>query len=141
MLFLGEFTVTFSGPGRLVIPKKIREVVGRDTEFTLTKGYDLCLSGYKESDWKRGTEELTQTPSLTGQGMELKRHIFSSATQVEIDKQGRIIIPPSLLDYAGLQSKKDAVVIGVGDHFEIWETARWQTYLKTVEKKIDAARS
>lgn len=139
MLFLGEFTVAFSGPGRLVVPKKIRETLGKDNEFTLTKGYDMCLSGYKEQDWKRGTQELTESPSLTGKSMDLKRHVFSSATQLEIDKQGRIVIPPNLLEYAGLSSKKEAIIIGVGDHFEVWEPARWKAYLKTVEKKIETS--
>lgn len=137
MLFLGEYYVSFSGQGRLVVPKKIRELLGQAKGFTLTKGFDDCLAGYKDDDWKKGTAELMSVSVTDNQKNEFKRHFFSSAVTIEIDRQGRIVIPQSLLDYVGFQSLKEAVIIGVGDHFEIWEPRRWQDYLKTIKNKIN----
>lgn len=136
MLFLGEFYVSFSGPNRLVVPKKIREALGTSTKFTLSKGFNTCLSGFRDKDWQEATKNMLSTPTVMPADVDLKRHIFSSASQQEIDKQGRIIVPPGLLEYAGLEGMKEAVIIGVGDHFEIWESTRWKKYLESIEKVI-----
>lgn len=137
MAFLGEYYCSFIGKGRLVIPKKIRHALGEGDIFTLSKGYDGCLAGYRESDWEEATKELISQSVVVGQGIDLKRHIFSSAIKLEIDKQGRVVVPQQLIDYAGLRNAKEAVFIGAGSHFEIWEPKQWKTYLKTVEEKIN----
>ena len=115
MFFVGEYRVTFSGQGRIIIPKKIREALGSGKTFTLTKGFDSCLSGFRNADWEKAANELISQSSLEMQKSETKRHLFSSAAIVEIDNQGRFVIPKNLLDYAGLSNK--AAIIGVGDHF------------------------
>lgn len=137
MAFLGEYLVSFTGQGRLVIPKKIRESLGKEGYFTLTKGYDGCLSGYKKEDWQKATDELLSESAITGKRMDLRRHIFSSALEIEIDIQGRGILPPTLLEYAGLKGVKEAIVIGVGSHFEIWAKDKWSMYQKTIEENIN----
>lgn len=137
MAFLGEYLVSFTGKSRLVIPKKIRESLGREVFFTLTKGYDGCLSGYKKEDWKKATDELMEESAITGRRMDLRRHIFSSAVEVEVDTQGRGIIPPNLMEYAGLTTSKDAIIIGVGNHFEIWDKNKWAEYQKIIENNIN----
>lgn len=137
MAFLGEYLVSFTGKSRLVIPKKIRECLGEELFFTLTKGYDGCLSGYRQVDWKKATDELMTESAIAGRRMDLRRHIFSSAVEVEVDVQGRGIIPPNLIEYAGLAGAKEAVIIGVGNHFEIWSKDKWQKYQKTIEDNIN----
>ncbi|OGK14728.1 division/cell wall cluster transcriptional repressor MraZ [Candidatus Roizmanbacteria bacterium RIFCSPHIGHO2_02_FULL_37_15] len=131
MFFVGEYRVTFSGQGRIIIPKKIREALGKGKTFTLTKGFDNCLSGYRNKDWEKAAQELISQSSLEVRKSETKRFLFSSAAIVEIDNQGRFVTPKNLLDYAGLNNK--AVIIGVGDHFEVWESIRWDEYIKKVK--------
>jgi len=135
MLFLGEYQVVFTGNGRIVIPKKIREALGDTRTFTLTKGFDQCLSGFRNEDWEKGTQELMGPSVLEMKKMEMKRHLFSSAVVLEIDDQGRIVIPKHLIEYADLNGK-DVVIIGVGTYFEIWNTEKWKQYVKDNEKNI-----
>ena len=132
MFFLGEYRVTFTGQGRIIIPKKIREALGTEKTFTLTKGLDSCLSGFRNNDWEKAAKELLNASPLEMQKAETKRHLFSSAIIVEIDDQCRFVITKTLLSYAGLTS--EAVIIGVGDHFEVWQPQRWQEYQKKLEK-------
>lgn len=135
MLFLGEYRVTFTGQGRIVIPKKIREALGKTRTFTLAKGFDRCLSGFRNEDWEKETLNLMGTSVLEMQKAEIKRHLFSSAVNIEIDDQGRIVIPKNLLEYAHLNDK-EAVLIGVGTYFEVWNPEKWDKYIKGVESNI-----
>ena len=112
MLFLGEYLVNFSGQGRVVVPKKIREAIGKAKTFTLTKGFDRCLSGFRNEDWEKETVKLMGNIAMEQQTAEAKRHFFSSAVVTEIDEQGRVVVPKNLLDYADLKGK-DVVIIGV----------------------------
>lgn len=135
MLFLGEYRVTFTGKGRIVIPKKIREAIGKTHTFTLTKGFDRCLSGFRNDEWEKETLKLMSGSALEMQRSEMKRHLFSSANVVEIDDQGRVVIPKNLLDYAGL-NREDVTLIGVGTYFEVWNTQEWIEYSRKIEKNI-----
>ena len=131
MVFFGEYQVAFSGGGRMVLPKKMREFI-KGSVFVLTKGFDSCLAGYDKEDWEKRAKELLTVSLLEKEQLEKRRFLFSSATYAEIDDQGRFIIPKILLQYARLSEK--AVVIGVGDHFEVWEPNRWQRYIKEIKQ-------
>ena len=135
MLFLAEYRVTFTGQGRIVIPKKIREALGKAKIFTLTKGFDKCLSGFRNEEWEKGAQELMSPSLLEMQKVEMKRHLFSSATMVDIDEQGRIVMPKNLLEYAEL-NEKEVILVGVGTYFEIWNVEKWSKYMNNVEKNI-----
>lgn len=135
MLFLGEYLVSFSGQGRIIIPKKIREALDKTKTFTLTKGFDRCLSGFRNVDWEKETLNLMGSSALTMQKVDTKRHLFSSAVNIEIDDQGRFVIPKNLLEYAELSSK-EAILIGVGTYFEVWQPEKWKKYIKSVESNI-----
>ena len=135
MLFLGQYRVTFTGQGRIVIPKKIREALGKAKIFTLTKGFDKCLSGFRNEEWEKGAQELMSPSLLEMQKVEMKRHLFSSATMVDIDEQGRIVMPKNLLEYAEL-NEKEVILVGVGTYFEIWNVEKWSKYMNNVEKNI-----
>ncbi len=131
MVFFGEYTVSFTAPGRIVLPKKIRERLKGNT-FILTKGFDFCLAGYDKEEWETKAKELLNVSLLEKEELDKRRFIFSSAVYVEIDSQGRFVIPKNLLLYADL--KDVAVVVGVGDHFEIWSEERWGEYQKRLMK-------
>jgi len=141
MLFLGEYQVNLIDGGRVVIPKKMRITLGKTKTFTLTKGFDPCLAGFKNEDWEKSAKDLMGSSILEMKKLEIKRHLFSSAAILEIDNQGRVVIPKSLLEYAGLIKKKEVVFIGVGTYFEIWEASRWHKYKKETEKNIKVYQS
>jgi len=136
MLFFGEYGVNITAGGRLVIPKKIREALGKVKSFTLTKGFDPCLSGFRNEDWEKSVYELMGVSVLEMRKMEIKRHLFSSAAILEMDDQGRVVIPKNLLIYANLVNKTETVFIGVGTYFEIWAKDNWEAYKKEIEKNI-----
>jgi MraZ protein len=135
MLFLGEFEVKFSGQGRLSIPKKIREALGKE-QLVVTKGFDRNLTGYRLNDWENGAQALLSPSIFSMDKLDLKRHLFSSASVLEIDEQGRIILPKSLLNYAEL-NEKTIVIIGAGTNFEIWNKNDWEAYRSKTEKTIN----
>lgn len=135
MLFLGEYRVNYTGQGRIVIPKKIRDAIGKTSTFTLTKGYDRCLSGFRNQEWEKGAIDLMSNSILEMKKVEMKRHLFSGAITLDIDDQGRIIIPKNLVEYADLTGE-EAILIGVGTYFEIWNPEKWKTYSQEVEKNI-----
>ncbi len=130
MVFFGEYQLTFSSPGRLVLPKKIRELLKGNT-FILNKGFGRCLAGFDKDEWEEKTKELMHVSVLEQENIDKKRFLFSSVVYLDIDDQGRFIVPKNLLNYADLKSK--AVIIGVGDHFEIWNTENWEQYVKNLK--------
>jgi len=129
MVFFGEYQVSSTAPGRFLLPKKLRELL-KGTTFILTKGFDFCLSGFDKDDWENRAKELLAVSLLEKENLEKRRFVFASAVYLEIDNQGRFVIPRNLLSYAGLSGK--ATIIGVGDHFEIWNLERWEKYVKHV---------
>jgi len=131
MVFFGEYQINFSGSGRLLLPKKVRELLKGNT-FILTKGFGNCLSGYDKDDWEKRASELLNPSLLQPSDMENRRYIFSSLVYLEIDEQGRFVVPKNLLEYGQLKDK--VVIIGVGDHFEIWEQQVWQKYQKEINR-------
>jgi len=130
MVFFGEYQINFSGSGRLLLPKKVRELLKGNT-FILTKGFGICLAGYDKDDWEKRAVELLNPSLLQPTDMENRRSIFSSLVYLEIDEQGRFVVPKNLLEYGQLKEK--AIVIGVGDHFEIWDVQEWNKYSKKIK--------
>lgn len=127
MVFFGEYTVSFTGQGRVVLPKKIRELL-KGNSFVITKGFDLCLAGYDKQDWEDRAKELLNVSLLDKENIDKRRNLFASASYVEIDEQGRFVVPKALLKYLTEEAKP--VIIGVGDHFEIWDEKKWTEYNK-----------
>ncbi len=127
MVFFGEYLVSFTAPGRIVLPKKIRSLI-KGEDFILSKGFDNCLAGYDRSEWEFKTRDLAQVSLLDRANLAQRRFVFSSADLAEIDDQGRFVIPKQMLEFADLNSK--AMIVGVGDHFEIWNQQKWVNELK-----------
>src|SRR3989338_4274578 len=126
MAFFGEYKVSLTAGDRIVITKRIRNAITGST-FILTKGFDVCLAGYDLEDWNKRSKPLLEISLVDNTDIEKRRKIFSGAVEVELDDQGRFVIPKSLSDYIGGESDK-LIIIGVGDHFEIWESEKWIDY-------------
>ena len=114
----GTYEHSIDAKGRLFIPAKLREELG--VTFYLAMGVDECLAIYPQETWNRFTEKFASLPMSQSAAM---RPLFANASKCELDSQGRIVIPPTLRKYAGLE--KDAVIIGVNDRAEIWSAETW----------------
>jgi MraZ protein len=130
VFYSGEYTVSFTGSGRIVLPKKVRELL-RGNTFVLSKGYDTCLAGYTTEDWEKQVQELLSASLGDKESLEKKRFFFGSMVYLEIDEHGRFVIPKNLLEYAGLVNK-EVVIVGVGDHFEVWDPEKWRNYAERI---------
>jgi MraZ protein len=126
MIFIGEYQVSFTAPGRIILPKKLRKLL-EGNEFVLSQGFDNCLAGYDKKDWERRVQSLVDISPLEEEQLNKRRFVFASATYSEIDDQGRFVIPKNLLQYA--QLTEEITIIGVGDHFEVWNTKLWMAYV------------
>ena len=116
----GEFQHNIDAKGRLFIPSKLREELGK--MFIITKGLDGCLFVYSASAWEVLEDNINQLP--LSKSRNLQRFFFSSAADCVPDAQGRVLIPQNLREYAALQ--KEVTIIGVSGRVEIWNTARWK---------------
>ncbi|MBP5151851.1 MAG: division/cell wall cluster transcriptional repressor MraZ [Lachnospiraceae bacterium] len=121
-MFMGEYNHTVDEKGRLIIPSKFREELG--DEFVVTKGLDGCLFVYDENEWKLLEEKLKALPLTNRDARAFVRFMLAGAAQVEPDKQGRILLPQVLRNFAGLD--KDVVLIGVASRIEIWNKEKWE---------------
>lgn len=133
--YVGEFRHNLTDKNRLALPKQIRvEIEG--FEVILTKGFDECLVGYDLERWKQMTVQPLALPTFEQQGREIRRKLFATARVIEIDGQGRIVIPDTHLMWIGLKGKigEEAVIIGAGDHFEIWQNKRWDLHVEKLYK-------
>ena len=132
MVFLGgEFQHTLDGKRRLFIPARLRGSVRR---FVLTRGLEGCLSLYTEDAWKKLLEKLQDLPvSNKTQARAFRRLLISGATLADVDGQGRLLVPESLGQYAGIQ--RDAMIIGMETHIEIWSLEKWNSYRRSAEKE------
>lgn len=129
-MLLGEYEHTIDDKNRLTLPAKFREQLAEGV--VVTRGMDGCLYAYPAADWReRFQARVAGLDPLQPDSRKLQRHFFSGASEAELDKQGRIMIPAALLKYAGLS--RDVVVAGVSDHLEIWDRGAWRRELDEVE--------
>ena len=129
-MLLGEYEHTIDDKNRLILPSKFREAFADG--IVLTRGMDGCLYAYSKDDWENlVTTRLAELDPLSREGRLMQRYFFSSAAAGELDKQGRVPVPASLAQAAGLD--REVVVAGVYDHLEIWDRAAWREHLKEVE--------
>lgn len=121
-MFMGEYNHTVDTKGRLIVPSKFREQLG--DEFVVTKGLDGCLFVYSKSEWENIEEKFRNVPLTTKDARKFARFFFAGAASCEVDKQGRILLPVVLREYAGIE--KDVVSVGVFNRVEIWDKDKWQ---------------
>ena len=122
-MFIGEYNHTIDTKGRLIVPSKFRESLG--DEFVVTKGLDGCLFVYPMEEWAVFTDTLKDLPLTKKDARQFSRFFLAGAALCEVDKQGRILIPAVLREFAGLE--KDAVLVGVSSRIEIWSRSNWES--------------
>jgi MraZ protein len=129
-MLVGEYDHTIDDKNRLTLPAKFRQAF--DGGLVLTRGIERCLSAYPRDQWTATVESrLSELDPLSKEGRVMQRYFFSGAAEAELDKQGRVMVPSSLSDYAGLG--KEVVVAGIRDHLEIWDRAAWREHLAEIE--------
>ncbi|MEN3341615.1 MAG: transcriptional regulator MraZ [Actinomycetota bacterium] len=129
-MLLGEHEHSLDDKNRLTLPARFRQAFGDG--IVVTRGMDGCLFAFTLPEWERLVERrLATLDLLSKEGRRIHRFFFSAAIETELDKQGRLGLPPALLEHAKLG--RDVVVAGVHDHLEIWDRAAWQRELGEVE--------
>ena len=120
-MFMGEHSHSIDAKGRLIIPAKFREELG--DQFVLTQGMDHTLTIYPMNEWLKFLEQLNQLPLTSKEARTFRRFFTAKATMCELDKQGRILVPAGLREYADLE--KDVVLTGNISNIEVWSKKRW----------------
>lgn len=133
-MLIGEFQHNIDTKGRLIMPAKFRSELGQ--QFVITRGLDGCLFGYPMESWMTLQEKLKQLPLAKKDARKFTRFFYSAATEVEIDKQGRVNIPQNLIDFAKIN--KECRVIGVSDRIEIWSSDQWNSFAEEAEEDFEA---
>lgn len=123
-MLVGEFQHTIDNKGRVIMPAKFRDYLG--DRFVITKGLDNCLFVYPQEEWGVVVEKLRQLSFTKADARAFSRFFFSGADEVEMDKQGRVLLAPNLREYAGLE--REIMVIGVSSRVEIWDREKWLSY-------------
>lgn len=133
-MFLGEYEHTIDDKSRLTLPARFRDAFADGV--VLTRGLDDCLDVYSRDRWGALVEaRLAPLDPFSKEARDLKRFFFSAATDAELDKQGRVLVPPALIRHGRLG--REVVVAGVHDHLEIWDRAAWYDNVTKVEGSAD----
>ena len=132
-MFMGEYNHTIDAKGRLIIPSKFRESLGEG--FVITKGLDGCLFAYDNQEWNAFEEKLRALPLSRKDNRQFARFFLAGAAEVEVDKQGRILIPSNLREFAGIL--KDVVLVGVASRVEIWSKEKWDSLQEEDDEAVE----
>jgi len=129
-MFLGSYTPSFdSKTRRVALPKKIRDYLAT-SEIILSFGFETCIFGFDTKSWEKESKRQLDKPLDERNSRNIRRFFFSAAEFVKLDDQGRFVIPSNLLGFAKI---KNPIIIGAGDHFEIWDESLWEQEQKGME--------
>jgi MraZ protein len=131
-MFYGTHEHAIDEKNRLTVPAKFRDGLG--TDVVLVRGIDHTVDVYPRKSWEQSVSGITALDSLTREAREMKRFVFAGAAVVEVDKQGRVLVPPDLQRHAALG--KDVAVVGVHDHVEIWDRQEWASHMTEMEGSV-----
>ncbi|MBP3868094.1 MAG: division/cell wall cluster transcriptional repressor MraZ [Solobacterium sp.] len=134
-MFMGEYRHSLDSKNRLIIPARFREELG-DT-FVITRYLDGCLTVYTSAQWEALTGKIASIPLTSKAGRQFSRLFLSKAITCEPDSQGRVQLPQALIKAADIDKK--CVVIGTGDHVEIWSEERWDAYSDSLDDSFEEA--
>lgn len=132
-MYIGEYIHSIDAKGRVIMPQKFREQLS--PTFYITRGIDGCLFVYDQSEWQAMYDKMKNLKLTSKKAREFSRFLYAPAREVEVDKQGRIIIPQNLRDYANI--KKDVAITGVASRIEIWSKERYDQYNNEKEEIFD----
>ncbi len=128
-MFLGEFEHNIDDKGRLTIPAKFRDEL--EGGVVITRGLDGCLWAYSRSEWEVVAEKIAKMPTTNRAARNFARFMFSSAFDSVPDRQGRVLVPQNLREYAGITN--ETIIIGVMNRVEIWQPTKWNEVVDEVE--------
>lgn len=128
-MFLGEFEHSIDDKGRVAIPARFREELGEG--MVLTRGFDHCLQAFPRSVWQQLAQKVSSLSLGSPDARNLRRILFSNAAEVEVDRQGRILVPQNLREYAGLAEQ--VVITGMDTFFELWSADRWRAVMEQLD--------
>ncbi len=123
-MFLGSFKTLFSGKNRLILPKRFRKELGNEDRFYILLGKNGEVWGFDNINWSKLVEIVLESPLTTEEGRVKRLSFFPIAEECALDGQGRFILPQEFIDK--LDFKNEVLIIGAGDHFEIWDVGLWQ---------------
>lgn len=132
-MLIGRYASKISPKGRVAIPIKLREELGNSA--VIAQGYEKSLLLVNGSKWKELTGFLAGKPLTMGSARDTERFLYGSAFEIELDDQGRTVIPQELRAFAGLAT--EAVFLGLGNRVEIWSRAHWAEYEERLAKNIE----
>ena len=130
---IGEYTHKLDSKSRVSLPSKIRSVIGESV--IITKGLDGCAYVYSSDSWDEITDKLQNLSFGSASARAFSRFILSSATEVNIDKAGRVLLPENLREHTGVET--EVVIAGVGSRLELWEPQAWQKQQATLTQQVD----
>lgn len=133
-MFLGEFEHTIDDKGRVAVPARFREALNEG--LVLTRGFEHCLQAFPRPVWQALAQRISALSLGNEEARNVRRLLFSGAAEVELDRQGRILIPHNLREYAGLHDQ--VVIAGLNTHFEIWAHEGWHRVLDTLDTSAGA---
>ena len=133
-MLIGEYEHAVDPKKRLALPVKFRKELGKTV--IVTRGLDQCLFVFPQASWKRLVSKFSELSIGSSETRGFNRFMLSGASEVDVDAQGRILIPEYLKGFAGLKSK--VILAGVNDRVEIWDTKRWNTYKQNIESNGDS---
>ncbi len=135
-MFLGRHNLTLDNKGRLSIPAKYREVLATmyGNQLVLT-GLDRCIVAYPLTEWQKFEEKARQLPSLKRDVRNFFRGFYSAASECSLDRQGRVLIPPQLREYAGLD--REVVLVGIANKMEIWSKEQWEEQSRENQSRLE----
>lgn len=136
-MFLGEHRHALDAKGRVIFPVRLRETLG--AQVVLQKGIDACLYVFPPDEWERQVERVSSLPTTRPDARRYARFFFSQAQSERIDRQGRLTIPASFRDYAGLE--REVVIVGAGSRVEIWDAGRWEQHRTETEAGVEGFAS
>ena len=131
-MFYGKHEHTVDEKNRLTLPAKFRDALSAGV--VLARGIDRNIDVYPRESWDASVARIAELDSLTREAREMKRYVFAGAAVAELDKQGRVLVPPDLVTHAALG--KDVVVAGVHDHIEIWDRSHWAAHVSEIEGSV-----
>lgn len=128
-MFLGEFEHSIDDKGRVAIPARFREELSEG--MVLTRGFDHCLQAFPRPVWQELAQKVSSLSLGSPEARNLRRILFSNAAEVEVDRQGRILVPQNLREYAGLAEQ--VVITGMDTFFELWSADRWRAVMEQLD--------
>ena len=131
-MFVGEFRHNLDDKGRLIIPQKLREKL--ENRLVITRGLDGCLFIYSEEEWRKISKKMEALPFESKNARTFERFFIAGAACLEFDKQGRVNISTSLIEYAEL--KKECVMLLLANRIELWSKEKFESFLKENEESL-----